>query len=101
MKRFILPLAFCVGLSVSSVAAAACTVDSDCQCGQVCSWMMTPHMCMAADGGDPGWCQAGYANNGCNYQGQTCSGTACAPAWTPSSVCLAGMGGMWGGWTVA
>ncbi len=65
--------------------ALACTNDNDCACGQVCSWP-SGHVCVTA-GTDPGWCGT---SSECIYQGQTCSGTACTPAWTSSSVCILG-----------
>lgn len=65
-------------------AATSCNVDSDCQCGQVCSWSVLPHQCAAASGGDPGWCNS---TPNCLYEGQMCSGTYCVPGWSSASVC--------------
>ena len=65
-------------------AGSTCNVDGDCTCGQVCSWKQDPHACVNADGGDPGWCNT---SPNCLYQGQSCSGTSCTPAWTSASVC--------------
>jgi hypothetical protein len=65
-------------------APTVCNVDTDCPCGDVCSWAQSTHLCVLASTGDPGWCD-GTPN--CLYQGQTCSGTSCTPAWTQQSVC--------------
>jgi hypothetical protein len=65
-------------------APTTCNVDTDCPCGDVCSWAQNTHVCVLASSGDPGWCDS---TPNCLYVGQTCSGTSCTPAWTPQSVC--------------
>ena len=51
-----LAMAVVVGGS-SSALALACFVDTDCPCGDVCSWeKATYQTCVAASSGDKGWC---------------------------------------------
>jgi streptogramin lyase len=80
------------------VDTKACTDDTDCidsgeACGgDVCSWKVTPHVCVLATSGDPGWCTAD-AKCWCAGEGAKCDATshACsflkhggaAPAPTP------------------
>jgi len=39
--------------------------------GDVCSWKVTPHVCVLANSGDPGWC-TGDAKCWCAGEGATC-----------------------------
>ncbi len=76
----------------------SCNNDVDCPCGDVCSWQPpngTTHIGVAASSGDPGWCGENN-DNACLYENQTCTGTACTPAWSSSSVCTKASGGTGG-----
>jgi streptogramin lyase len=59
----------------------ACTVDHDCvgsgmACGgDVCSWAVTPHVCVLVETADPGWCTAS-ASCWCAGEGATCNTTS-------------------------
>src|SRR5271165_6519380 len=79
--RFAFPLMLVVGIVALPVRALACTNDIDCGgCGLICSWAVTPHVCItAADNPtDPGWCGQ---NSDCACPGQTCVGTSCSPSY--------------------
>jgi len=97
MKHWILSgagLAFAgmLGLARTALGQAACVVDDNCDCGQVCSWAPpnnVNHICVDASGGDPGWCDV---NTDCLYQGQTCVALHCAPAWAAGDTCTKGGG---------
>jgi streptogramin lyase len=58
----------------------ACMVDHDCvgsgmACGgDVCSWAVTPHVCVLVETADPGWCTAS-SSCWCAGEGATCSTT--------------------------
>jgi streptogramin lyase len=58
-----------------------CTNDIDCvnsgmACGgDVCSWAVSPHVCVLANTGDPGWCSSS-SDCWCMSQGATCDGTS-------------------------
>jgi streptogramin lyase len=58
-----------------------CTNDTDCvgsgkACGgDVCSFKVTPHVCVLATSGDPGWCSAD-TKCWCNSEGATCDMTS-------------------------
>jgi virginiamycin B lyase len=59
----------------------ACMVDHDCvgsgmACGgDVCSWAVTPHVCVLAVTADPGWCTAS-SSCWCASEGATCNTTS-------------------------
>jgi streptogramin lyase len=59
----------------------ACVNDTDClgsgkACGgDVCSYKVTPHVCVLATSGDPGWCSAD-AKCWCMSEGATCNMTS-------------------------
>jgi len=58
-----------------------CTKDSECGAsgkacgGDVCSYTVTPHVCVLAVSGDPGWCGAD-ADCWCKPSGATCNTTS-------------------------
>jgi uncharacterized membrane protein YgcG len=95
MKAWILSLVLLPAMFVAT-EALSCNNDVDCACGQICSWLASPHACVSAVDGGPGWC--GTGNTNCLYEGQTCSTStnSCTPAWSSSSVCTQG-GGTSGG----
>jgi streptogramin lyase len=70
-----------IGAADPLTQGMACMVDTDCigsgrACGgDVCSWMMTPHVCVLAVTGDPGWCTAN-TSCWCGGQGATCNMTS-------------------------
>lgn len=91
MKVWIPSVVALLGALVAGQARATnCSNDVDCDCGQVCSFNTNPHSCVAADGGDLGWCEG---NADCIYQGQTCSAPYCVPAWAAGDVCTKATGG--------
>jgi streptogramin lyase len=67
-------------LSTPLTPAVMCTKDTDCvysgkACGgDVCSYKATPHVCVLANSGDPGWCTAA-ADCWCAGAGATCDAT--------------------------
>jgi virginiamycin B lyase len=62
------------------MTGTTCTTDADCvgsgrACGgDVCSYKQTPHVCVLAEGGDPGYCTSN-AQCWCAGEGATCDTT--------------------------
>jgi hypothetical protein len=62
------------------IGSTICTTDADCvgsgkACGgDVCSYKVTPHVCVLADTGDPGYCTS-TPQCWCASQGATCDAT--------------------------
>jgi len=62
------------------IGSTTCTTDADCvgsgkACGgDVCSYKVTPHVCVLADTGDPGYCTS-TPQCWCASQGATCDAT--------------------------
>jgi streptogramin lyase len=65
------------GGDTGPIAGAMCMADTDCvgsgkACGgDVCSWKVTPHVCVLASSGDPGYCTA-TTKCWCMGEGATC-----------------------------